>query len=225
MVSIVGTPNGTGTGVGSIDPLGDVDSFNIVLRGGELYELQANRTSGTLDPTLTLRDLATGAVLGVNDDRAPGNLNSRILVQRTGNVNGRMDVAAFANASTGGYQVIANEVPGNVGTYSNLAIGTSRTGDLHANGDQDFHRMTLVAGRTYRFNLDGANFGNGALADPFLELRNSAGTIIRSDDDSGAGLNSQIAFTAASSGTFFANARGFNNAGTGGYRLSATQIA
>jgi hypothetical protein len=223
MVSIVGVPNGTGTGVGAIDFTGDVDSFNVFLRGGELYELRANSTSA-LDPTLTLRDLGTGVSLGFNDDGG-GGLNSRILFQRTSNVNGRMDVAAFANASTGSYRVIANEVPGNTGTYSNLAIGTSRTGDLHANGDQDFHRMTLVAGRTYRFNLDGANFGNGALADPFLELRNSAGTVIRSDDDSGVGLNSQITFTAASSGTFFANARGFNNAGTGGYRLSATQIA
>ena len=224
MVSIVGTPNGTGTGVGAIDPRGDVDSFNVFLRGGELYELRANRTSGSLDPTLRLRDLNTGASLAFDDDGG-GNLNSRILFQRTSNVNGSMNVAAFNDASTGGYQVVAREVSGNTGTYSNLAIGTSRTGDLHANGDQDFHRMSLVAGRTYRFNLDGANFGNGALADPFLELRNSAGTIIRSDDDSGAGLNSQITFTAASSGTFFANARGFNNTGTGGYRLSATQIA
>jgi hypothetical protein len=38
-------------------------------------------------------------------------------------------------------------------------------------------------------------------------------------------LNSQLTFTAASTGTYFANARAFANAGSGGYRLSATQIA
>jgi hypothetical protein len=221
MVSIAGTPNGTGSESGTINFSGDVDRFNVFLRGGELYELRANSTS-SLDPTLTLRS-NTGSFIAFDDDSGPG-LNSRILHRQSFSVQRRLDVAGF-NTSTGSYRVIANEVPGNTGTYSNLSVNGSNTGDLHANGDQDFHRINLVAGRTYRFNLNGANHGSGALADPFLELRNSAGTVLRSDDDSGVGLNSQLTFTAPNSGPFFANARAFNNAGNGGYRLSATQIA
>ena len=221
MVAITGVPNGTGSEAGTINFSGDVDNFNVFLRGGELYRLQANSTSG-LDPTLTLRSTA-GTFLAFDDDSGVG-LNSQILHRSASSINRRLDVAGFGT-STGSYRVVASEVPGNTGTFSTLNVNGSNTGDLHANGDQDFHRMTLVAGRTYRFNLDGANFGSGALADPFLELRNGAGTIIRTDDDSGAGLNSQLTFTAASTGTYFANARAFANAGSGAYRLSATQIA
>jgi hypothetical protein len=221
MVSIVGTPNGTGTGVGSIDPLGDVDSFNIVLRGGELYNFQANST-GSLDPTLTL-NRPIGAPI-FNDDVLPGTLNSGIRYRPGTTGNHRLDVAGF-NGSTGTFRFVASEVPGNIGTYSTLNVNSSNFGDLHVNGDQDFHRITLTAGHTYRFNLDGVSFGSGALADPVLELRNRAGTLLTSNDDANGTRNSQLTFTTTTGGTFFANARAFANAGTGGYRLSATQIA
>ena len=227
MVSITGVPNGTGSGNGSISYSGAMESFHIILRGGELYEFQANSTS-SLDPTLTLNQPIGAPIF--NDDVLPGNHNAGILF-RAGTLppgssaDHRLDVAAYNNASTGSLRLVANEVPSNTGTYSTLSVNTSNTGDLHANGDQDFHRITLVAGRTYRFNLNGADFGSGALADPVLELRNGFGAILRTDDDSGGGHNSQITYTAPTSGTYFANARAYINAGSGGYRLSATQIA
>jgi hypothetical protein len=229
MVSITGVPNGTDSGYGSINYPGAMESYHIFLRGGELYEFQANSTS-SLDPTLTLNQ-PIGAPIFNDDVDGASNRNSRILF-RAGSLvpgpsaNHRLDVAAYNNASTGSFRLVANEVPANTGTYSTLSVNTSNTGDLHANGDQDFHRITLVAGRTYRFNLNGADFGSGALADPYLELRSGFGAIIlREDDDSGGGHNSQITYTAPTSGTYFANARAYINAGSGGYRLSATQIA
>jgi hypothetical protein len=228
-IAIGGAPNGTGSATGAINFADEVDRYNIVLRGGELYEFQANSTS-SLDPTLTLNQ-PIGAPIFNDDVDGANNRNSRILFRAGPLVPGpsadhRLDVAAYNNASTGSFQLFANEVPGNTGTYSTLSVNGSNTGDLHVAGDQDFHRITLVAGRTYRFNLNGADFGSGALADPYLELRSGFGAIIlREDDDSGGGHNSQLTFTAPTSGTYFANARAYIDAGSGGYRLSATQIA
>jgi hypothetical protein len=223
MVSITGTPNGTGSQAGVIDFAGDTDSFNIFLRGGELYEFRANAT-GSLDPTLTVHR-PIGADIFNDDIDGPNNRNSRILF-RPGTTTARhtLEVAGF-NGSIGGYQLVANEVPGDNSTYSNLSVNSSNFGDLHANGDQDFHRITLTAGHTYRFNLDGVSFGSGALANPSLELRNTNGSIQASNDDANGTLNSQLTVVALTGGTYFANARAFDNVGTGGYRLTATQIA
>jgi hypothetical protein len=225
MVTITGVRDGVGSEIDSISALNRTDNFNILLRGGELHEFEANRAApGSLDPVLTLiRPI--GAPI-VNDDRAAGDLDSRILYTPPTTANHTLRVEGFANISTGSYEIVAREVPATTLTYSTLNVNSSATGDLYANGDQDYHRITLVAGRTYRFNLDGADFGSGALNDSFLELRNSTGRrILASDDDSGAGFNSQLTFTAPTTNTYFANARGFANTGTGGYRLSATQIA
>jgi hypothetical protein len=229
-ISIIGIPSGSGTKTDVIEVGGDVDRFNITLRGGELYEFRAN-SFGALDPTLTLNRPAGPAKF--NDDISPSNRNSLIQHQAGSTANYSLDVAGFGS-STGTYQVVASEVPGNTSTYSTLTVGGSTTGDLHALGDHDFHKVTLTAGHTYRFNLDGADFGSGKLADPMLELRNSAGTVVAKNDNAGGTNNSRIDFTATTSGTYFANARTLQQTtglefpgtlGTGGYKLAATQIA
>jgi hypothetical protein len=233
-ISINGIPNGTGSANGFITFAGKVDRYGMPLRGGELYEFRANSTS-SLDPTLTLRT-SGGTVIASNDDiDGPNNRNSRIEFRPGTTADYRLNVAGFGT-STGTYQLVANEVPGNTSTYSTLTVGGSTTGDLHAGGDQDFHKVTLTAGHTYRFNMDSADFGSGGVLNPFLQLRNSAGTILASNigvnDSNPATRNSELTFTPTTSGTYFANAQGFfgssefpNFAASGGYKLSATQIA
>ena len=232
MVDIIigGIPNGTGSQNGAIDSISLVDRYNITLRGGEQYEFLANSTS-SLNHTLTLNRPAGPPKF--NDDISSTNLNSRILHQAGSNTaNFSLDVAGSGN-SKGTYKVIANEVPANTSTYSTLTVGGQITGDLHAAGDQDFHKLTLSAGHTYRFNMSGADFGSGALQNPFLEIRNSAGTVLASNNDANTTTrNSEITFKAPTSGTFFANAKGFTGSlefpnffASGGYKLSATQIA
>jgi hypothetical protein len=232
MVDIIigGIPSGTGSQAGAIDSVSLVDRYNITLRGGEQYEFLANSTS-SLNPTLTLNRPAGPPKF--NDDISSTNLNSRILHQAGSNTaNFSLDVAG-SGTSKGTYNVIANEVPANASTYSTLTVSGQITGDLHTAGDQDFHKLTLSAGHTYRFNMSGSDFGSGALADPMLEIRNSAGTVLASNNDATtATRNSEITFKAATSGTFFVNARGFSGSSefpnffaSGGYKLSATQIA
>jgi len=232
-VTISGVPNGSGTGRGRINSAADQDFHRVFLRAGELYQFQANNAGGATglsDPTLSLRNSA-GAQLAFDDDGGPG-LNSQIQFRPTVSGNYFLDVGGFSS-NVGNYNVVAREVPANTGTYSSLGVSgvvggsNSLTGDLHANGDADFHRMTLTGGRTYRFDLRGSASGGGSLNDPFLELRNAGGAIVASDDDSGTGFDSRLTFAVGGAGaqTFFANARAFANAGAGTYRLSATTIA
>jgi methionine-rich copper-binding protein CopC len=57
--------------------------------------------------------------------------------------------------------------------------------------------------------------------DPFLRLLNESGSQIKDNDDfAPPSLNSQITFTATSSGTYYLEAKGFD-AGTGSYSLQA----
>jgi len=73
-----------------------------------------------------------------------------------------------------------------------------------------------VAGTTYQFRQNATT-----LSDPFLYLRNSAGTVITSDDDGGGNNNSLIIYTATATGAYFLDARDYASTMTGTYTVSA----
>ena len=70
----------------------------------------------------------------------------------------------------------------------------------------------------------GSPSGKGTLADTYLRLRDSAGTSITFDDDSGTGYDSRLTFTASSSGTYFLSAGSASSTGIGTYTVSATDV-
>ena len=114
-------------------------------------------------------------------------------------------------------------VLGNTNTTSSIPVGGSRSGTVDAAGDQDWYRITLVAGQQYRFDLSGAASADGALSDPYLRLLNSAGTEIRFNDDSGGTRDSSITFTAQAGGTYYLSAQGYLSS-SGSYSLTATHV-
>jgi serralysin len=110
-------------------------------------------------------------------------------------------------------------VAGSTATTFTIAVGGVQNGFVNTVGDDDWYRIDLVAGQTYEFSLVG-----GTLADPYLELYDSAGSLIAFDDDFGSGINSLLRFTAPTSGVYYVNARGFEGSGasnTGSYTLTA----
>jgi len=110
-----------------------------------------------------------------------------------------------------------DSVGNTVGTASTLAIGASTNGFVHSAGDRDWYAVTMVAGQSYTFTLNGTT-----LTDPYLEIYNSSGTLIGFDDDFGSGINAQLRWTATESGTYYINAQAFPDSGlTGGYSLTA----
>ena len=84
----------------------------------------------------------------------------------------------------------------NINTNGKVELNDPEMGDLEIAGDHDWFAITLTAGKSYQFDVLGIN-----LDDPYLYFRSSNGSLISSDDNSGAGKNSRLFFNATSSAT------------------------
>ena len=116
--------------------------------------------------------------------------------------------------------VPVDDFAGSTVTTGTVRLNGSSSGSIESMGDTDWFKVTLTAGHAYRFDVLGADAGNGTLADPYMELRDSAGTILVVDNDSGAGFDAQIAYTPTADGTYFVSAHSFSPSGTGTYQVS-----
>lgn len=114
----------------------------------------------------------------------------------------------------------SSDAAASTSTVYTINIGETAQGTLSTVSDHDWYRVSLVAGQTYSFALVGTGTNN--VADAYLMLRNSAGTLIVADDDSGPGANSTITFTATTTGTYYLDAGSYNNQSAGQYGLSAS---
>ncbi|MCA3278320.1 MAG: M10 family metallopeptidase C-terminal domain-containing protein [Roseomonas sp.] len=123
-------------------------------------------------------------------------------------------------------QGTVDTVPGDASTTVTLAIGASLNGAVNTSGDRDWFAVDLVAGQRYSISLDGAAYiSYGALSDPYLRLRNASGSLVAQDDDSGSGYNSLLTFTASATGRYYLDVGAYNDAGSGGYRLTISPVA
>jgi len=111
-----------------------------------------------------------------------------------------------------------DDIPDDISSTVTLAIGGTLLSSIQSAGDRDYIKVSLVAGQTYTFSLE----GNG-LVDPYLELRSSSNAILKEDDDGGILFESFLTYTPTVSGDYFLVARDYG-ADTGGYALSAKAI-
>jgi phospholipase/lecithinase/hemolysin len=81
---------------------------------------------------------------------------------------------------------------------TNAEVDYSLTASITAAGEVDQLVVSMVAGTTYTFDMLGvSSLGTtGSLADPSMRLLGPFGGIIAADDDSGAGFDATISFTA-----------------------------
>ena len=88
------------------------------------------------------------------------------------------------HATPGGAGTRANvnesgtDLPANTSTTGEVDVGGSVTGNIDANGDDDWFRVELEAGGTYQFDLEGEPTSRGTLSDPFLWLYDGSGNLI-----------------------------------------------
>ena len=123
---------------------------------------------------------------------------------------------------------MADDYADNTSTTGWVRMGGSVTGNIESAADEDWFAVTLVAGVTYQFDLEGTSTSKGTLGDPALRgIHDSDGTLISgtSDDDSGTGKNSRVSFTPAESGTYYVAAGAtpsdeFSTLRTGTYTLT-----
>ena len=225
--SSTGTFSDGETVEGELAASNDIDWVSIELTAGQVYTFDltgADSGDGTLaDPFLVLRD-ANGNFVDQDDDGGSGS-NAHITFTPSTSGTYWLDARAAAG-ETGTYALRAtvmdetSDFAGNTTSVGSVAVGEDTTGTFSSSSDRDWISVQLIAGDSYTFDLEGEGTGRGTLLDPFLILRDSNGTFISQDDDSGILINSQITYTPSTSGTYWLDARAADN-GTGTYTLSA----
>ncbi|MGQ0533331.1 MAG: M10 family metallopeptidase C-terminal domain-containing protein [Caulobacteraceae bacterium] len=113
--------------------------------------------------------------------------------------------------------------PGDTTTLSPLIVdGPHVISTLDMIGDFDFFRVQLVEGQLYNIGQYLVTGGPSGvpLADAYIELYDSAGNLITSADGGGpntpSGLDALLTFEATYTGTYFINARAYDNGTPGG---------
>lgn len=203
---------------------GDVDVYRFTTRTGTRYSITLNGSGATPvgDPFLRVLD-RDGNELAVNDDF--DGLNSGLEFTPDSNGDVFIEARGYADAYTGGYtlsivsaRVQSDGLSSDRNTRGRLNVGSEISGAIDPSNDQDWYRVRLEEGQSYRFTL--VSSGDNPLGDPFLALMDSSGEQVAGDDDGGEGLNSYLEFTASETGTYFIAAQSFAAASTGGYTLA-----
>jgi hypothetical protein len=227
--------------VGALEITGDRDWFSVQLAAGATYliNLQGQQAgAGTLDdPYLRLHD-SNGALLAENDDVELGvNRDSQLTFTASTSATYYLEAGAFNDSLTGTYTCIlsstglTDDFRDSLGDpaapFGQVAVNGSAIGTLDAIGDRDWFRVQLVAGTTYLINLQGQHAGTGTLEDPIMRLHDGNGAVIAQNDDVTDGVNrdSQLTFTASTSGVYYIEAGGFNDDYVGTYRVSVNTTA
>ena len=170
------------------------------------------QTSGNLE---SWTNVGTERILNVS----PSFLGKKIRVNVT-----YIDGKGFSEASTSEHVIIS--APENNDDYSSDAnttgivnIGATSSGNLEQTSDHDWFAVNLQENKDYYFDASGIT-----LEDTFLNLRSSAGVILRSDDDGGDGYNSHIQFRTFQSGKYYLDIGAYNDESIGTYSISAEQV-
>ena len=127
--------------------------------------------------------------------------------------------------------VVVTDIAADTTTTADVAVGGSATGEIETAGDKDWFEVELEAGRTYRFDLQGAPGGHGTLSDTFLRrILDAEGNKSTGDgqhrtynDDFQGSRDSRVTFTATEAGTYYVEASGDRDE-TGTYRLAVTDV-
>jgi Ca2+-binding RTX toxin-like protein len=117
-----------------------------------------------------------------------------------------------------------------------LTVDAAHTiGTINTNGDEDFYKVTLEAGKTYQIGMYGYTGpvgspgpGGTPLPDSYIEIRTADGTtkghlVVSGDggadtpaNDVNSGFDVLLTFTPDTTGTYYINARAFDNDPTDG---------
>ena len=221
-----------GSVMGEINSIGDRDWFAVELEEGKNYQidLKGLRTrDGTLaDPVLRgIHDTNGNFIPGTIDDDSGASVNSRVYFTAKETATYYVAAGAFLRY-VGTYTLSVVEVPEDIaagtGTIGAVAVGGSARGHLETGGDHDWFAVTLVAGSTYRIDLEGSPTGNGTLYNPYLRgVHDADGVLLAdtTDDNGGTDWNSRLEFMAAEDATYYVAAGGYQDQ-RGSYTLSVT---
>ena len=231
-----------GSVTGEIETEFDVDWFAVRVERGWTYrfEVKGQATGdGTLAEPAILRVYESpGANGNWSDHYVSQSLRELIPQERNPHAESTYFVAVKAgNAGQdtwlGTYTLEAavigptDDYPANTGTDGMVAVGGSVTGEIQVRNEDDWFAVTLEAGKTYRFDLEGSPTGDGTLPSPYLRgIFDSEGNLIEGTTDHGGyrGYNSHIVGFIPDETTTYYVAAGSRGGQPGTYTLSAIEI-
>lgn len=117
--------------------------------------------------------------------------------------------------------LVGDDIADDTSTTTTIEVGGAHIlSTINTIGDQDFVKVELQAGRTYEIGQYAAVGAGVPLSDAYLELYDSAGNLIISADGGGpntpSGLDALLTYAADTSGTYYINARAFDQDATNG---------
>ena len=207
-----------GSTTGTIERPGDVDWFAVALQERKRYQfdLESVGTDWPLEERL---------IGGIYDSNGDGFADTYTPESVEGDVELTFDVAhdgtgtyyvAVAGqaprwaSGTGKYRLSVTDlgfvdvVPEDVSTQASVDVGGSVRGRFESTGDEDWYKVALEAGKTYRFDLEGlVTSGDGW---PYLRgIHDSGGSLITGTlgDNHATKGDSRAYFTPDAGGTYY----------------------
>jgi serralysin len=179
----------------------------------------AFRSGALLDHDFTAGN-AYGEALSLNspavyETSAPGKLTTAFITDDLG--------VPLPPGPTADLILIGDAVPDDTSTTVTLTVDAAHTlGTINTIGDQDFYKVQLTAGQTYDIGMytKAAGPSGVPMQDAYLELYDAGGHLVAVADGGGAntpeGLDALLNFTATTGGTYYVNARAFDQDPTNG---------
>lgn len=94
---------------------------------------------------------------------------------------------------------------------------------LLSQGESDWVKVTLEAGKTYSFGAVGMGAVSSGVTDPLLKLHAANGAVLAQNDDGGPGLFSDLSYTASKTGTFYIEIKALTAVPDGLYGMVVTE--
>ncbi|MDX1993297.1 MAG: PPC domain-containing protein [bacterium] len=188
------------------------DVYEVELQAGQTIIVEAYRVDGDLDPVVAVRD-SEGNIVAQNDDREPGNLDSRL--EYTAEESGTYEVIMSNYGKTAGDyrltievlgegEVVAGETPDETTEEENAEEAITGDAEEAYSGfvddeNRDEYPVTLEAGQAVVVRADATDVN----LDTLLILLDESGEEVAINDDRESGnLNSTLVYIAPEAGTY-----------------------
>lgn len=190
------------SGTGTLNANTPSETWDIDLEAGSVVVIGASKTSGNLDPTLTLI-APNGQTVAFNDDRGDGTLNAELVYEVETSGSHTVVVERYDDSTSGDYEIVVSIDPDATPDFSFVDVEggvlAQGAGTILEQDDEFTYEVALTQGQNIYASVEATS---GDL-DTILELYSPDGTLVAINDDRGDGtLNSALAYTAETTGTY-----------------------
>ena len=197
---------------GELETEGDSDYFSFRADRGVRYVIEARLISNS-DTVMELLD-SDGRRIESDDDGGTGG-GSRIEWTAPDNDTYYAAVMGYSGTATGTYEVLLSDLQEELRSAVRISTGTSIESRLAGGSDADY--FSFRADRGVRYVMEARLLSH---PDTVMELLDSDGRGIESDDDGGTGGGSRIEWTAPDNDTYYVVVESYDSDDTGTYRLT-----